>query len=243
MLPVSSSLYSQFMATSQASYNQNIQNLMLENDKTLNQSTAMANLSYRQNTESNILNTVANLTSNTISALSGNVGAIGNAITGGIGGNLTQKHLSENRNMNNDFTTQNWLLNEYEITANKNAKMTDMLNTPLSIKSSGNDSLFNLINGKQRIDLIEYELLPSAKNRLSNYFKRYGYKYNRYTQLRNCVYARPHYNYIKTHVANIPSEVVPHKYLEDIKAIFNNGITLWHMDNNTEIFDYEVDND
>ena len=106
----------------------------------------MANLSYRQNTESNILNTVTNLTSNTISALSGNVGAIGSAIGTGISGNLTQKHLSENRNINNDFTTQNWLLNEYEITANKNAKMTDMLNTPLSIKSSGNDSLFNLLN-------------------------------------------------------------------------------------------------
>ena len=243
MLPVSSSVYSQFMATSQASYNQNIQNLMLENDKTLNQSTAMANLSYRQNTESNILNTVTNLTSNTISALSGNVGAIGSAIGSGISGNLTQKHLSENRNISNDFTTQNWLLNEYEITANKNAKMTDMLNTPLSIKSSGNDTLFNLKNGKCRIDLIEYELLPSAKNRLSNYFKRYGYKYNRYTQLHNCIYARPHFNYVKTHVANIPTEKVPHKYLEDIKAIFNNGITLWHMDNNTEIFDYEVDND
>ena len=48
---------------------------------------------------------------------------------------------------------------------------------------------------------------------------------------------------MKTHVANIISEKVPHKYLEEIKAIFNNGITLWHMDNNTEIFDYEVDND
>ena len=243
MLPVASSVYSQFMATSQATYNQNIQNLMLENDKTLNQSTAMTNLSYRQNTESNILNTVSNVVSNTISALSGNVGAIGSAITGGISGNLTQKHLSENRNINNEFTTQNWLLNEYEITANKNAKMTDMLNTPLSIKSSGNDTLFNLINGNQRIDLIEYELLPAAKNRLSNYFKRYGYKYNRYTQLYNCMYARPHYNYVKTHVANIPGGKVPHKYLEDLKAIFNKGITLWHMDNNTEIFDYEVDND
>ena len=243
MLPVASSVYSQFMATSQASYNQNIQNLMLENDKTLNQSTAMANLSYRQNTESNILNTVTNLTSNTISALSGNVGAIGSAIGSGISGNLTQKHLSENRNINNEFTTQNWLLNEYEITANKNAKMRDMLNTPLCIKSSGNDTLFNLRNSRERIDLIEYELLPSAKNRLSNYFKRYGYKYNRYTQLGNCVYARPHYNYVKTHVANIPSEKVPHKYLEEIKSIFNRGITLWHMDNNTEIFDYEVDND
>ena len=243
MLPVASSVYSQFMATSQASYNQNIQNLMLENDKTLNQSTAMANLSYRQNTESNILNTTTSLLSNTISALSGNVGAIGSAIGTGISGNLTQKHLSENRNMNNVNYTDNWRLNEYEITANKNAKLTDMLNTPLTIKSAGNDTLFNLRNGRERIDLIEYELLPAAKNRLTNYFKRYGYKYNRYTQLRNCVYARPHYNYVKTHVANIPSEKVPHNYLEEIKGIFNRGITLWHMDNNTEIFDYEVNND
>ena len=243
MLPVASSVYSQFMATSQASYNQNIQNLMLENDKTLNQSTAITNLSYRQNAESGALDTLTNVLTNTLSAFSGNLGGIGGAIGGGIKGNLYQQHLTENRNLSNTHATQNYQLNEYEITANKNAKIRDMLNTPLSIKSSGNDTLFNLKNGKQRIDLIEYELLPSAKNRLTNYFKRYGYKYNRYTQLRNCVYARPHYNYVKTHVANIPSEKVPHKYLEDIKAIFNNGITLWHMDNNTEIFDYEVNND
>ena len=243
MLPVASSVYSQFMATSQASYNQNIQNLMLENDKTLNQSTAITNLSYRQNAESGALDTLTNVLTNTLSVFSGNLGGIGSAIGGGIKGNLYQQHLTENRNLSNTNASQNYQLNEYEITANKNAKIRDMLNTPLSIKSSGNDTLFNLMNGRQKIDLIEYELLPSAKNRLSNYFKRYGYKYNRYTQLRNCVYARPHYNYVKTHVANIPSEKVPHKYLEDIKSIFNNGITLWHMDNNTEIFDYEVNND
>lgn len=243
MLPVASSVYSQFMATSQASYNQNIQNLMLENDKTLNQSTAMTNLTYRQNAEIGALDTLTSVLSNTLSVFSGNLGGLGGALGSGIRGNMAQTHLTENRNMSNTHATQNYQLNEYEITANKNAKMRDMLNTPLSIKSSGNDTLFNLKNGKQRIDLIEYELLPSAKNRLSNYFKRYGYKYNRYTQLYNCVYARPHYNYVKTHVANIPSEKVPHKYLEEIKAIFNNGITLWHMDNKTEVFNYDVNND
>ena len=243
MLPVASSVYSQFMATSQASYNQNLQNLMLENDKTLNQSTAMTNLSYRQNAEIGALDTLTSVLSNTISAVSGNLGGIGGAIGSGIKGNLYQQHLTENRNLSNTHITQNYQLNEYEITANKNAKMRDMLNTPLTIKSAGNDTLFNLRNSRERIDLIEYELLPSAKNRLSNYFKRYGYKYNRYTQLYNCVYARPHFNYVKTHVANLPSEKVPHKYLEEIKAIFNKGITLWHMDNKTDIFDYDVNND
>ena len=31
--------------------------------------------------------------------------------------------------------------------------------------------------------------------------------------------------------------------MTDLKAIFNKGITLWHMDNNTEILNYEVNND
>ena len=244
MLPVASSVYSQFMATSQATYNQNLQNLMLENDKTLNQTTAMTNLTYRQNAEIGALDTLTGVLTNTLSAFGGNyIGGIGGAIGAGIKGNMYQNHLTENRNLSNSHASQNYQLTEYEITASKNAKMRDMLNTPLSIKSSGNDTLFNLKNGKQRIDLIEYELLPSAKNRLSNYFKRYGYKYNRYTQLRNCIYARPHYNYVKTHVANITSEIVPHNYLEDLKTIFNKGITLWHMDNNTEILNYEVNND
>lgn len=243
MLPVASSVYSQFMATSQASYNQNIQNLMLENDKTLNQSTSITNLSYRQNAEIGALDTLTSVLSNTLSVFNGNLGGIGGALGSGIRGNIYQSHLTENRNLSNTHAAQNYQLNEYEITANKNAKMRDMLNTPLCIKSTGNDTLFNLKNGKQRIDLIEYELLPSAKNRLSNYFKRYGYKYNRYTQLYNCVYARPHFNYVKTHVANIPSEKVPHKYLEEIKDIFNRGITLWHMDNKTEVFNYDVNND
>ena len=251
MLPVASSVYSQFMATSQASYNQNMINLSLENDKTLHQSVSRANLEYEFNKNTNIINTAVDTTSNLAGAVAslavkdfgGAFNSLGKAGLSTLNGIRTHNYLKDINTMNTGNYSDNWLLNEYQLTANKNAKMRDMLNTPLSIKSSGNDTLFNLKNGKCRIDLIEYELLPSAKNRLSNYFKRYGYKYNRYTQLYNCIYARPHYNYVKTHVANIPSETVPHNYLEEIKAIFNRGITLWHMDNNTEMLNYEVDND
>ncbi len=229
MLPVSSSVYSQYMATSSSSYNQNIQNLMLENDKTLNQSTATQNLNYTKNQFDNIINGINGIFNENYM----NLFATG----------VNNQYIKAQNNLINTQLTENHQLTEYQLTASKNAKITDMLNTPLSIKSAGNDTLFNLINGNYRIDLIEYELLPNAKNRLSNYFKRYGYKYNRYTQLHNCIYARPHYNYVKTHVTNIVSEKVPHKYLEEIKNIFKNGITLWHMDNNTEIFNYDVNNE
>ena len=41
------------------------------------------------------------------------------------------------------------------------AKITDMINTPNSIKTSGNDTLFNLVNSNQKIDIIKYQ--PKAK--------------------------------------------------------------------------------
>ena len=53
MLPVLSSAYSQFLATSSASFNQGNINAMLENDLSLKQGLATNSLNYRQNTTNN----------------------------------------------------------------------------------------------------------------------------------------------------------------------------------------------
>ena len=58
---------------------------------------------------------------------------------------LTQKQLTENAK-----------LTEYEINSMAQARITDMINTPNAIKTSGNDTLFNLINSEQKIDIIKY---------------------------------------------------------------------------------------
>ena len=250
MLPVSSSVYSQYMATSSASYNQNMQNLLLENDKNLHQSLSSENYNYEYNQMSNLINGVADGIN---SAIGAGVNIASGNIAGGIGGLVNFGRVGSNAILNADYLTgknamttqhlmQNHQLTEYQVTANKNAKMRDLLNTPLSIKSAGNDTIFNMLNSNFKVDLIEYSILDKPKNRINEYFKRYGYKCNDYWSLFALMYIRPHYNYIKTSVCNIYSESVPHNYVNQIKEIFNNGITLWHMDNNTTLFDYNQDN-
>ena len=144
---------------------------------------------------------------------------------------LTQKQLTENAKVT-----------EYEINSMAQAKITDMINTPNSIKTSGNDTLFNLINSEQKIDIIKYQ--PKAKTmvRISRYFERYGYKYNEYGKLENYINNRKYYNFVKTNSCNIATAKVPLIHLEEIKEIFNRGTTIWHIDRGAEPLNYNVKN-
>ena len=133
-------------------------------------------------------------------------------------------------------------MTEYEINSMTQAKITDMINTPNAIKTSGNDTLFNLINSNQKIDIIKYQ--PKAKTmfRINKYFERYGYKYNEYGKLSNYINNRNFYNFVKTNSCNIATAKVPLIHLEELKEIFNRGTTIWHIDNGAEPFNYDVKN-
>lgn len=224
MLPVTSSAYSQFLATSASSFNQSVTNALLENDLTLKHNTQSNNLNFAQNTFGSALNIAGSL-------LSGNVGGI-------LGGanNLAFGFLQND--LANRQANENSQLNEHNIISMKNAKVNDMLTTPNSIKTAGNDTLFNLINSNQRVDLLEYRCNVQQMSKAQEYFKRYGYKVNSYDYIN--LTCRKHYNYVKTNVCNIVGARIPHEYLDEIKAIFNNGITVWHMDNEgTTMFEYD----
>ena len=60
---------------------------------------------------------------------------------------------------------------------------------------------------------------------IDNYFSMYGYKVNE-VKLPN-ITGRSNWNYVKTINAIIEGNV-PQEYLEEIKSLFNRGITLWH---------------
>lgn len=62
---------------------------------------------------------------------------------------------------------------------------------------------------------------------IDDYFTMYGYKTNR-VKIPN-LSGRPGWNYVKTLSANIVGDV-PTKDMEELKAIFNNGVTLWKKD-------------
>ena len=243
MLPVTSSIYSQFISTSMASFTQGNINAMLENDKTLNQGLASNSLQYNINRANN----TASLVSGGLSIL-GDIaslnfgGGIGNAFNTGMRYGLNKEINSSTSALNSMQLNENHQLTEYEINTMTQAKITDMLNTPNSIKTSGNDTIFNLINSDQKIDIIKYEPKSKVKFKISRYFERYGYKYNEYGKLGNHINSRKYYNFVKTNSCNIATAKVPLIHLDELKEIFNRGVTIWHIDRGAEPLNYDVNN-
>ena len=225
-LPVSSTAYSQFYASSMSSFNTNISNSLIENDMSLRQNVNTATLNTKQNEFNAGLSAIASL-------ISGNLtGVVSNGVS------LIQQqekldNLLSNLNEQNKFK-------ENEIISSKNAKINDLLNTPNSIKTSGNDSIFNLTINNRKIDVIKYTITPQYKKRINNYFKRYGYVFNDYAI--PDIYSREHYNFLKCNVCHLISETIPREHQEEIKAIFESGITMWHLENGVKPLDYSVSN-
>lgn len=74
-------------------------------------------------------------------------------------------------------------------------------------------------------------------HRIDSYFELYGYNCNE-LKIPN-THSRPHWNYVKTSMANITGNI-PSTDLANIKAIFNNGITFWKHAN--EVGNYSLNN-
>ena len=243
MLPVTSSIYSQFISSSMSSFTQGNINAMLENDKTLSQGLSSNSLQYN-----------INRAQNNLSLANGGWNVIGNLLSGNFGGALQGAFgTGANYGLNNKINdmqsqltqkqlTENAKFTEYEINSMAQAKITDMINTPNAIKTSGNDTLFNLINSNQKIDIIKYQPKGKTMHRISMYFERYGYKYNEYGKLSNYINSRRFYNFVKTNSCNIATAKVPLIHLEEIKEIFNRGTTIWHIDRGAEPLNYDVKN-
>lgn len=238
MLPVLSSAYSQFLATSSASFNQGNINAMMENDLTLKQGLASNKLNYEQNTIGNILGGAGSTIGAVASLFTGNALGVANGAMGMIQAGINQHFNSLSNNLANSQLKQRNKLSNFEVASMANAKTTDLMNTPNSIKTSGNDTLFNLVNSNRKVDIIEFGLDFRYKHRIHDYFVKYGYKVNKWENIN--VNSRKYFNFIKTNTCNIVGDEIPHEYLEEIKDIFNRGLTIWHIDNGATIGDYSV---
>ena len=225
-LPVTSSAYSQFYATSMSSFNNNVSNALIENDMTLRQNTNTATLNTKQTEFNAALSGLASL-------LTGNLGGV---VSNGVSLIQQQEKLD---NLINNLNEQN-KVKENEIISSKNAKINDLLNTPNSIKTAGNDSVFNMMINNRKIDVIKYTITPQYKRRINNYFKRYGYAFNDYAV--PDIYSRHDYNFLKCSVCHLISETIPREHQDEIKQIFESGITLWHLENGVTPLDYSTPN-
>ena len=73
---------------------------------------------------------------------------------------------------------------------------------------------------------------------IDNFFTMYGYKVNN-TKIPN-ITGRRNWNYVKTVDCNIEG-YIPQEDLNEIKGMFNNGVTIWH--NPATFLDYSQNND
>ena len=243
--PVSSSAYSQFWATSSASFNQSYLNNSIENQMTYNQKTDTLSLQYQQN-----------LMQTGFSAVGGVIGALGSLFSGHIGGALGGAVSTVTGSVANLITNnQNYSLSrsqlqelkendDYMNEANRLATLTDMMKTPRAVKSLGNDFSFNKMKMKSSIKLYEFRVNDDCINKLNRFYHKYGYTINRYETNFRYGRIRQHFNYVKMGYCELFSDTIPKEDADMLKAIFERGLTFWNVENrDVTIGDYSLKNE
>ena len=218
-IPVGSTAYSQWSSTQKARDNQNYTNSLL-------------NMSLNaQQTQFN----------NNMGLVQQGVGVIGSLLTGQFGSALSGAVGVYNQYKNNQFGMDRIRLEQQNVIGQRSAQMKDLSNTPRSMLQTGSDINFNLINSNKQISLIRYTITDEYKDRLCDYFTYYGYKQAKVMQVDTR--SRHYFNYIKTSNVNILPVGIPKAHLDELRTIYDSGVTIWHVDReNVRMFDYSMDN-
>ena len=123
--------------------------------------------------------------------------------------------------------------------ASEMIKKQNLKDTPDSIRKQGNNIEFDIVDNNIHQKITTKESTKMQK--LYNYFYHYGYKANIFKTPN--IRSRYYFNYIKTIGVNIKSNI-DSVYVNELKQLFNNGITIWHYRGATSWkgvnnFDYE----
>ena len=106
-------------------------------------------------------------------------------------------------------------------------------------QARGNTNQSDILIGWQRYFTVDCMSIRAEMARsIDEYFSMFGYKVNR-VKVPN-IYGRRNWNYVKTIGCYIDADI-PQTDLEQIKEMFNRGITLWH--NPATFVDYSQNND
>jgi hypothetical protein len=126
--------------------------------------------------------------------------------------------------------------NTYFQTQGMIAKQKDINNTPPALSKMGSNTYFDYGNRINGLYLIKKQIRPEYQKKLEDFFNIYGYKKNE-VKVPN-FNTRQYWNYVQTAGCTIQGNF-NNEDLNELKAIFDNGITLWHTD---DIGNYSLDN-
>ena len=158
--------------------------------------------SYRNGLITGVLGGIANAGAGIATgALTG--GAVG-AITGAVGG----------------------VMSTVNTVTNAVAKKQDLKATPPTTKMVGDDIGVSLFKGGVYALVENYGIDDQHKNIVFNYLYRNGYSVNNY-KIPN-TRSRYYFNFIKNIETILQSKSIESDYAEQLKQIYNNGVTIWH---------------
>lgn len=116
------------------------------------------------------------------------------------------------------------------------AKQQDIQNMPPTLVKMGSNSYFDYGNGYTGIFIIKKEIMPEYQKKLADYFNMFGYKLNE-VKVPN-FHTRQNWNYVETKNCIITGNF-NNDDLNELKSIFDGGITLWHTD---DVGNYSLSN-
>jgi hypothetical protein len=107
------------------------------------------------------------------------------------------------------------------------AKQKDIQNTPPQLTKMGSNTSFDYGYGYTGVWIIKKEITEEYRKKLTEFFNMFGYKLNE-VKLPN-FHTRMYWNYVQTSACNITGNF-NNDDLNDLKKVFDNGITFWHTD-------------
>ena len=200
-LPCSSSAYNQWFASNKNQTNQQVQHVM--------QNSFLTKQTNSKGLITGMIGTMSNTSLSPMSII-------------GAGANMFDSYF------NYEATNKRADLDIQQAIQNKIAQNQDLFSTPNTLISMGSDVYYGLDVGNKKVSLYRFGLHNEQLKKLGDYFAMFGYKQNKILtpNIRN----RYYYNYIKTVGANLKSNNIPRHHFEQLKAIFDNGVTVWHID-------------
>jgi len=116
------------------------------------------------------------------------------------------------------------------------AKQSDINNTPPQLAQMGSNTAYNYGYGLTGFLVIKKQIKPEYVNKLTSFFKKYGYKLNE-IKVPNFS-TRKSWNFIQTQdcliTGNLNIDVI-----RKIQSVFDSGVTLWHTN---DVGNYTLDN-
>lgn len=117
------------------------------------------------------------------------------------------------------------------------AKKQDIANTPSQMAKMGSNTSYTIGNNYNGLFVIKKQIKPEYRKKLEQFFNMFGYKSNE-VKIPN-FHTRRYWNHVQTSSCTILGNF-NHEDLQELKSVFDNGITLWHTD---DIANYSLDNE